>query len=78
MLLCKKFGLDPIKVSLSVMEITRTFDEKILRAAWLIRKGIGGFDAYHDSFSEGEIISSDHVYDNLGIKRIRLEDPSFF
>jgi len=60
------------------MEITRTFDEKILRAAWLIRKGIGGFDAYHDSFSEGEIISSDHVYDNLGIKRIRLEDPSFF
>lgn len=26
MLLCKKFGLDPVRVSLSVMEIARTFD----------------------------------------------------
>jgi len=33
LLISKKFSLDPIKVTTSIMEITRIFGERILRAA---------------------------------------------
>ena len=75
MLLSKKFGLDPVNVAVSVMEITRSFDERILRASILISQGMGVFDAFHAAFSDGEIISSDHVYEEFGYRRVKLEDP---
>ncbi|BCU66589.1 hypothetical protein HS7_00260 [Sulfolobales archaeon HS-7] len=75
MLLSKKFGLDPVKVSASVMEITKSFDERILKASILISQGMGVFDAFHAAFSEGKIISSDHIYEEFGYTRIKLEDP---
>ena len=33
---------------------------------------IGAFDAFHAVLSKGQIISSDHVYDGIGIGRIRF------
>jgi len=75
MLLSKKFGLDPVKVAVAVMEITRGFDERILRSSILISQGMGVFDAFHASFSDGEIISSDHAYEEFGYRRVKLEDP---
>ena len=75
MLLCKKFALDPVKVTLAVMEITRYFDERVLKAAVLISQGMGVFDAFHAAYSSGSIISSDHVFDEYGFERVKLEDP---
>lgn len=75
MLLSKRYGLDPVKVTLSVMELTRYFDERVLKASVLISQGMGVFDAFHASFSEEEIISSDHVYEEFGFRRIKLDDP---
>ncbi|BFI75691.1 pilus assembly protein [Sulfurisphaera ohwakuensis] len=74
MLLSRKFGLDPVKITASVMEITRSFDERILRASILISQGMGVFDAFHAAFSETEIVSSDHIYEEFGYRRIKLED----
>ena len=75
MLLSKKYGLDPVRTSVSVMEITREFDIRVLRAAVLVAQGMGVFDAFHAAFSGGEIISSDHVFEEFGYRRVKLEDP---
>ncbi|MBB5254196.1 pilus assembly protein [Sulfurisphaera ohwakuensis] len=74
MLLSRKFGLDPVMITASVMEITRSFDERILRASILISQGMEVFDAFHTAFSETEIVSFDHVYEEFGYRRIKLED----
>jgi predicted nucleic acid-binding protein len=75
MLLSKRYGLDPVRVTLSVMELTGYYDERVLRASVLISQGMGVFDAFHAAFSNEEIISSDHVYEEFGFKRVKLEDP---
>ncbi len=75
MLLAKRYDLDPVKITTSVMAICGIDDERLLKAAIYIRDyGVGVFDAFHAAHCDGTIISSDSVFDKLGIKRIKLED----
>ena len=44
-------------------------------AGFMKEHGVGVFDSLHAAHcGDGKIISSDRVFDRLGIKRIRLEE----
>ncbi|MDE1810553.1 MAG: PIN domain-containing protein [Candidatus Micrarchaeota archaeon] len=74
MLLSHKYGLDPVQVVADVMAITKTNDTTYLKAAYFIKENkVNVFDAFHAAHAGKEIISSDSVYDRLGIARVRLE-----
>ena len=74
MLLSQKYHLDPVKVVADVMAITKTSDTTCLKAAHFIKENrVNVFDAFHAAHADDSIISSDSVYDRLGIERIRLE-----
>jgi len=74
MLLSRRYNIDPVEATVSVMEICGIEDERLLRAAIYIQRGVSTFDAFHAAFCEGIIISSDGIFDKLGIKRIKLEE----
>ena len=59
---------------LSIAELRGSSKQSALFAAHLIdHEGVRVFDSFHASLCEGEIISSDHIYDKLGIKRVGLD-----
>ena len=59
---------------LSIAELRGSSKQSALAAAHLIdHEGVGVFDSFHASLCEGEIISSDHIYEKLGIKRAGLD-----
>ncbi len=59
---------------LEIARISGADKAKIMMAVNLIQnRGVGIFDAFHAAFCDGEIISSDHVYDRIGVYRIKLE-----
>ncbi|MEM4399446.1 MAG: PIN domain-containing protein [Candidatus Nitrosocaldus sp.] len=72
MLLAKRYSLDPVRLTSSVMSICNIDDGRLLKAAIFIRDGVGVFDAFHAAYCNCKIISSDDVYDELGIERVRL------
>ena len=72
-LIAKKNGFDPVKVTKDAMSICNASDTSYLTAAFLIEEGVGVFDAFHAVHAGKEIISSDSIYDGLGLTRIRLE-----
>jgi hypothetical protein len=48
--------------------------QNALAAALLIdHENTGVFDSFHASLCDGEILSSDHIYEKLGIKRAGSE-----
>ena len=56
---------------LSIAELKGASRESVLAAAHYIdHEKTGVFDSFHASLCGGEIISSDHIYERLGIKRI--------
>ncbi|QRF75425.1 hypothetical protein Thermo_00925 [Thermoplasmatales archaeon] len=56
---------------LSIAELKGASKQNALAAAHLIdHEGVGVFDAFHASLCEGEIISSDHIYEKLGVRRV--------
>jgi predicted nucleic acid-binding protein len=58
---------------LGIAKVENVDNTKILLAAYLIKnKKIGVFDAFHAAFCNDEIISSDRVYDTVGIDRIPI------
>ena len=58
---------------LAMSEVKGVDKTQIMFAARLIETGkVGVFDAFHAALCEGNIISSDHVYDSIGIERIKL------
>ena len=58
---------------LGIASINGSDKAKIMMAVDLIQSGeFGIFDAFHAAFCEGEIISSDHVYDKIGISMIKI------
>ena len=74
-LLAKKYDLDVVKLITSVMAICGIEDNAYLKAAIYIRDhGFGVFDAFHAVHCKGKIISSDHIFDKVGITRIKLEE----
>ena len=76
LIVAKKYGLDPIRVTAAVMAITGIEAEVPLRAAYYMREhGLNAFDAFHAAKCGGVIISSDRVYEKAGIRRIKLENP---
>ncbi|EQD75559.1 PilT protein domain protein [mine drainage metagenome] len=60
---------------LSIAELRGSSKQNALTAAHLIdHEGVGVFDSFHASLCEGEIISSDHIYEKFGIKRAGLDN----
>ncbi len=55
---------------LSIAELKGASKSNALAAAHLIdHEKTGVFDSFHASLCGGEIISSDHIYEKLGVKR---------
>ncbi|MBE7456575.1 MAG: PIN domain-containing protein [Planctomycetia bacterium] len=80
LLLSKELKLDPERLILDVLEIADLRDaapDPFLIAAGTIKEGkTGVFDALHAAFcGQDAIISSDKVFDKLGLKRVKLEGP---
>ena len=74
MLLAKRYGLDPVRITIDVMAICNEKNADYQAAAELIAQDVGVFDAFHAVHSNGKIISSDTVYKKLGLEQIALSD----
>ena len=78
LLLAKEFSLDPRRLLVDAMGIARV-DDRIgrlyLTAANVIKQqGVGVFDALHAAYcGNDQILSSDKVFDRLGLDRIPLK-----
>lgn len=77
-LMCKKFKISTMNTFAHVFEIINVDEETYsvcMRAALYIDKyNLNVFDAFHAaSCKEEKIISSDNVYESIGIERIKLE-----
>ncbi len=76
LIVAKKYDLDPVRLTSAVMALTGIEDDVYLRAAYYMKEhGLNAFYAFHAAKCGGVIISSDSVYEKVGIKRIRLENP---
>ncbi len=79
LLLCKEYSLDPERVlvdALQIAEIKGGDSQTYLLAAHLIKEeGSNVFDSLHAAFcgQGNKIISSDKIFDKLGLERINLE-----
>ncbi|SRR6056297_3257833 len=73
MLLAKRYKLPLIKTTAAAMKIGNYNDTKPIAAAKLIEEGFNVFDAFHAIHCNGKIISSDKIFDEINIERIRLE-----
>ncbi len=74
MLLAKRYGLDPVRITVDVMAICNEKNGEYQAAAELISQNVGVFDSFHAVHSNGKIISSDKIYRKLGIEQIDLSD----
>ena len=72
MLLAKRYGLDPVRITIDVMAICNEKNGEYQAAAELITQGVGVFDSFHAVHSNGKIISSDKIYRKIGLKQIDL------
>jgi predicted nucleic acid-binding protein len=77
-MVAKRLDLDVENIAGAIFEISEVrgvSKDIILGAAHLIKKeGVSVFDAFHSmTCGEDTIISSDSVFDKIGIKRIPLE-----
>ena len=73
MLIAKKYNLDYREIIKDVMEICNENNGVYLLASEYIKNGMNVFDAFHAAHCNGEIISSDHIYDKFNIKRIKMD-----
>lgn len=73
MLLAERYKLDPIDLTSSVMALSNISDPTYLQAAFYVKRGVNPFDAFHAAHAGKEIISSDKVYDKIGLQRVKLE-----
>jgi predicted nucleic acid-binding protein len=74
LLLAKKFDLPAIQLTAAAMKISNFEETYPLKAAKYIEEGVGVFDAFHAAHCEGKILSSDHIFDTIGLERIKLEE----
>lgn len=76
-LLAKRYNLDVVKIFTSVISICSIDDDKLLKAAIYMKDyNLNVFDSFHAAYCNGKIISSDSIYERVGIKRIKLEDQN--
>jgi predicted nucleic acid-binding protein len=76
-LIAEEFGLDPQQLVIDVFELVEVRNAELnmfLIAAGYIKEGAGVFDSLHAAFcGKDKIISSDKVFDRLGLERVKLE-----
>lgn len=70
--MAKRYNMNLTRLVSDVMEICGISDTTYLKAAYFIEQGVGVVDAFQAAHSEKQIISSDAVYDELGLERIKL------
>ncbi len=78
LLLAAQYELDPERLlvdSLDIAQLEGSEPNAFLLAAHIMKKeGVGVFDSLHAAHcGDAEMISSDKVFDRLGLKRIPLE-----
>jgi len=76
LLLAKKFRLPAIELTAAAMKISNYKEVIPLKAAKFIEEGVGVFDAFHAAHCGDKIISSDHIFDKIGIERIKIEEQA--
>lgn len=59
---------------LEIAEPLHVSDETLFHAAFYLEEGSNPFDAFHAALADGPVISSDAVYDGLGVDRVDLRD----
>ena len=79
LLIIKKFGIDPERLAIDIFSISKVEGVErdiIISIAHLMKTyNLGVFDALHAvSCGHNKIISSDSVFDKIGLERIKLED----
>ena len=76
-LICKRFKINVLETFANILEIVHVNEESYavcMKAALYIQKHrLNVFDSFHAAYCDDEIISSDSVYEKIGIKRICLE-----
>jgi len=76
LLIGKRFEVPPetlIRHILSIATVDNYDNPTIMLAVhYIVENKLSIFDAFHAALCRGKIISSDHVYDRLGIDRIKL------
>lgn len=77
-LMCKKFKINVMNTFAHIFEIINVDEETYsvcMRAALYMEKyNLNVFDAFHaSSYKDEKIISSDDVYERVGIERVKLE-----
>jgi len=80
-LLCKKFKINTINVFTNLFELIEVNEETYsicMQAAVYIEKyNLNVFDAFHAAFcSNDKIISSDSIFDSIGLERLKLNKNS--
>ena len=79
LLVARRYGLDPEGVLVATIKIAELRGgapgEHLLAAHYVKERGIDVLDAVHAAFCgrREQIISSDKVFDRLGLERVRLE-----
>ena len=80
-LLAYRDGKDPLEMVEGASNLVEVREPKIgvngyLSACYVMKKyGVTPFDALHAIYCDGdEIISSDKKYDEIGLKRVKLEE----
>ena len=81
LLLCARFELDPERVMVNATQIAalRGVESSVvlLAAHFMKQDKLGTFDAVHAAFAfqaKAKILSSDRVFDRVGLERIPLEE----
>lgn len=76
LIVAKRFNLEAKRVirDLLLIAVVEGVDSStiLLAVRYIDEQKLSIFDAFHAALCRNEIISSDHAYDKLGIKRIAL------
>ena len=75
---CKRLKISTIKTFANILEIVKidefAYSICMQASVYIEKYNFAVFDAFHAAFCSGDrIISSDSVYDRIGIERIKLE-----
>lgn len=79
-IVCKRLRLNVVDTFASAFELVKINEETyklcLDAALYMEKDALNVFDAFHAAYCGSDaIISSDSVYESVGIKRIRLEGP---
>ncbi len=78
-LLCKKFKINAIKTFVHIFELISVNEETysicMQSAVYIEKYNLNVFDAFHAAFcGNDKVISSDSIFDTIGIERLKLNN----